>query len=484
MKKLTLVAVMCAAISVLGYLALSGYVWHYDKQRSLTAPELASVSEPNKEILMLFAQKGCDYCHTPSSDLPFYSSWPIAGQLMNYDVQRGYSSFNMQQVHDALITDQPVSQSDLNKIEWAITHNTMPPTRYVALHWAGHLNEQEHTTILNWIAKQRSDYYASDDMAPERRNEPVQPIPRYLPVDASKVALGFRLYHDPRLSADSTISCAHCHALNAGGVDGRQTSVGVGGAVGPINAPTVFNAIFNIEQFWDGRAATLQDQAGGPPLNPIEMASKSWDDIISKLVLDPVLTRDFLEVYPDGFSGENITDAIAEFEKTLLTPDAPFDQWLRGDENALTMQQVRGYELFVENKCATCHGGILLGGRSFEPLGLKRDFDFIEITPADIGRMNVTNEQRDRLRQKVPGLRNIAITGPYFHRGDVTTLNKAVELMLHHQVGRSLPSQDIDDIVAFLNSLTGVYKPYIQEQNESPSSMNTSSTDLLPGDAH
>lgn len=134
--------------------------------------------------------------------------------------------------------------------------------------------------ITGWIAKQREQYYASNDTAAQHRNEPVQPIPESIPTDARKVALGFTLYHDPRISGDSTISCAHCHALNAGGVDGRKTSIGVGGAVGPINAPTVFNSVFNVEQFWDGRAPTLQAQAGGPPLNPIEMASKSRDEII------------------------------------------------------------------------------------------------------------------------------------------------------------------------------------------------------------
>ncbi|MEA7543004.1 cytochrome-c peroxidase, partial [Salmonella enterica subsp. enterica serovar Montevideo] len=342
-------------------------------------------------------------------------------------------------------------------------HQTMPPTRYVALHWAGGVSDKERTDILNWIADQRERNYASADTDAAHRNEPVQPIPRNIPVDAKKVDLGFRLYHDERLSGDSTISCAHCHALNAGGVDGRKTSIGVGGAVGPINAPTVFNSVFNIEQFWDGRAATLQEQAGGPPLNPIEMASKSWDEIISKLDKDPVLKKDFQAVYPQGFTGENITDAIAEFEKTLITPDSAFDKWLRGDENALTAQQKHGYQLFKENKCATCHGGIILGGRSFEPLGLKRDFNFGEITAADIGRMNVTKEVRDKLRQKVPGLRNVALTAPYFHRGDVPTLDGAVKLMLRYQVGTDLPQNDIDDIVAFLESLTGVYTPYQPE---------------------
>lgn len=184
-------------------------------------------------------------------------------------------------------------------------------------------------------------------------------------------------------------------------------------------------------------------------VKPGEMASKSRDEIIGKLDKDPVLKQQFTAIYPQGFSGEAITDAIAEFEKTLITPNSPFDKWLRGDENALTAQQKHGYELFKENKCATCHGGIILGGRSFEPLGLKKDFNFGEITAADIGRMNVTNEVRDKLRQKVPGLRNVALTAPYFHRGDVPTLDGAVKLMLRYQVGKEIPQKDIDDIVAF-----------------------------------
>ncbi|HIE4388650.1 cytochrome-c peroxidase [Serratia liquefaciens] len=464
MKKVTRIAAMSLTGIVLCYLGLSGYVWYHDTQRTVYSQAPRSALEKNNQILGLLREKGCDYCHTPSADLPFYASFPIAKQLMEYDIRLGYQSFNLEPVRASLIEDKAVSQSDLNKIEWVMQHKTMPPTRYVALHWAGQVDEQERETLLGWIAQQRARYYASNEAAAEHRNEPIQPIPKALPVDAQKVALGFRLYHDPRLSGDSTLSCAHCHSLNTGGVDGRKTSIGVGGAVGPINAPTVFNSVFNSEQFWDGRAPTLQVQAGGPPLNPIEMASKSWEEIIGKLDKDPVLTRDFVAAYPQGLSGDTITDAIAEFEKTLITPDSPFDNWLRGDDKAMTMQQKHGYQLFKDNKCATCHGGTILGGRSFEPLGLKRDFNFGEITAADIGRMNVTSEARDRLRQKVPGLRNVALTAPYFHRGDVATLDEAVKLMLRYQVGTELPQQDVDDIVAFLESLTGVYTPYTQSQ--------------------
>lgn len=460
MRTTTKLLAAAACLSIVGYFGLVGYVHYHDTNRPTLPPTAKNLSQLNASVLGILNEKGCDYCHTPSAKLPFYATFPVAKQLMDYDIQLGYKSFNLTQIRDSLLNNAAAPQSDLNKIEWVMEHQTMPPTRYVALHWAGSMDQQERSTLLGWIKKQRLEHYATPDMAENRRNEPVQPIPQSLPVNDEKVALGMRLYHDPRLSGDNSISCAHCHQLGAGGVDGRKTSRGVGGAIGPINAPTVFNSVFNIEQFWDGRAADLQAQAGGPPLNPIEMASKSWDEITGKLKNDPILTRDFTAVYPQGFSGESITDAIAEFEKTLITPNAPFDKFLRGDESALTAQQKQGYKLFKENKCATCHSGKILGGRSFEPLGLKKDFGFGDITPADIGRMNVTQDTRDRLRQKVPTLRNVALTAPYFHRGDISTLDEAVKQMLKYQVGTSLPQQDVDDIVAFLHSLNGVYTPH------------------------
>lgn len=460
MRTTTKLLAAAACLSIVGYFGLVGYVHYHDTNRPTLPPTAQNLSQLNASVLGILNEKGCDYCHTPSAKLPFYATFPVAKQLMDYDIQLGYKSFNLTQIRDSLLNNAAAPQSDLNKIEWVMEHQTMPPTRYVALHWAGSMDQQERSTLLGWIKKQRLEHYATPDMAENRRNEPVQPIPQSLPVNDEKVALGMRLYHDPRLSGDNSISCAHCHQLGAGGVDGRKTSRGVGGAIGPINAPTVFNSVFNIEQFWDGRAADLQAQAGGPPLNPIEMASKSWDEITGKLKNDPILTRDFTAVYPQGFSGESITDAIAEFEKTLITPNAPFDKFLRGDESALTAQQKQGYKLFKENKCATCHSGKILGGRSFEPLGLKKDFGFGDITPADIGRMNVTQDTRDRLRQKVPTLRNVALTAPYFHRGNISTLDEAVKQMLKYQVGTSLPQQDVDDIVAFLHSLNGVYTPH------------------------
>lgn len=364
MNKITKLLGLAVAGGAACYLGLVGYVNYHDKQRINASFAQKEPSVLNAKVLNILQVKGCDYCHTPSAELPFYASFPIAKQLMEYDIELGYKSFNLTHVRESLNNNDAAPQSDITKIEWVMEHQTMPPTRYTALHWAGAMNKEERNTLLEWVKHQRLNYYATPDMAENRRNEPVQPIPKSLPVDAKKVALGMRLYHDPRLSGDNTVSCAQCHQLGAGGVDGRKTSQGVGGAIGPINAPTVFNSVFNIEQFWDGRAPDLQVQAGGPPLNPLEMASKSWEEITGKLNQDPILTRDFTAVYPQGLTGETITDAIAEFEKTLITPDSPFDKYLRGDDNALTARQKRGYQLFKDNKCATCHTGKIQIGRA------------------------------------------------------------------------------------------------------------------------
>lgn len=247
------------------------------------------------------------------------------------------------------------------------------------------------------------------------------------------------MYYDPRLSANNTISCTRYHALNTEGVDGRETSAGVGDAVGPVNMPAVFDSVLNAEQFWDSHTATLQDQTGGPLLNPIEIAPKSWDGIIIKLEEDPQPKIQFLEIYPRGLSSRNITDTIAELERTLITPDSLSDRWLRGDEGTLTVQRKEGYQLSEGSKYVTCHGGTILGRRPFEPSGLEKDFNFDEITAADAGRIDVTKEGRDKLRQKVLGLRDIALTVPYSHHGSVLALDGAVKLILHYQVGRELP---------------------------------------------
>lgn len=284
------------------------------------------------------------------------------------------------------------------------------------------------------------------------------PLPSTPDLPAAKVALGERLFSDPRLSRDDSISCASCHDLATGGVDGRKVSLGVGGAPGGVNAPTVFNVGFAFAQFWDGRAATLEEQAAGPIHNPVEMAS-DWPQVLAKLGADDDYRTAFAALYPDGIAAANVADAIATFERSLVTPDSPFDRHLRGEAGALTPLADRGYRRFRELGCASCHQGVLLGGNMFQKFGVLRDyFASRPATQADLGRYNVTGREEDRHVFKVPSLRNVALTAPYFHDASASTLEAAVVVMARHQLGRELSDDDVDALVAFLRSLTGTYR--------------------------
>ena len=295
----------------------------------------------------------------------------------------------------------------------------------------------------------------------ERAAEPVRPIDRELVTDPAKVALGKALYHDTRLSLDNTVSCATCHEIENAGVDNHQYSHGVNDQLGGVNAPTVYNAVYNFVQFWDGRAKTLADQAAGPPLNPVEMASPSFDFIIAKLEADKAFAKEFAAVYPEGITEANITDAIEQYERTLITPDSRFDKWLRGDDAAISQEELEGYELFKKYDCATCHVGQNLGGLSYELMGLRNDYFAdrgLEMTNEDNGRFKETLNERDRHRFKVPGLRNVEHTWPYYHDGTRETLEEAVRDMGTYQSGVSLKESEVNAMVAFLKTLTGEYQ--------------------------
>jgi cytochrome c peroxidase len=294
--------------------------------------------------------------------------------------------------------------------------------------------------------------------APKDR-EPIKPIPLEVSVDAPKAALGRALFHEPKLSHDNTVSCASCHDLRKGGTDQRSHSLGINQFEGTINAPTVFNSGGNFKQFWDGRAATLEAQIDGPILSPKEMGS-TWDEVLGKLRATPAYVTAFKNVYPDGIQPQNIRNAIAEFERSLITPKSRFDQFLRGADSALTDDEKEGYRKFKSYGCTSCHQGVNIGGNMFETLGTMADYfaDRGNITNADNGRFNVTGREEDRYVFKVPSLRNIALTGPYFHDGSVATLEKAVAVMGRYQLGQRLSPQDVEQIVKFLKSLTGEYE--------------------------
>ena len=286
--------------------------------------------------------------------------------------------------------------------------------------------------------------------------EPIKPIPEQVDVDPGKVELGRALFHDTRLSKDGTISCASCHDLASGGDDGRRVSIGVDGKLGMINSPTVFNAGFNFKQFWDGRSDTLEDQADAPIQSAIEMGS-IWPDVVAKLYMDEGYPQQFEAIYPDGITRTAIKDAIAEFVRSLITPNGRFDRWLRGDSAALTREEERGYRLFKQYGCVSCHQGVNVGGNMFQVFGVLNDYFRRRgnITDADLGRYAVTGNEEDRHAFKVPSLRMAAMTAPYLHDGSAATLRDAVDAMFEFQLGREAPEQDKDDIVAFIKTLAG-----------------------------
>ena len=413
----------------------------------------------NEQVYKIFTDGGCLSCHSADPVLPFYAKLPVIGKVIKADIDSGYRAFDMTKFMEDLKTDAEVNQVDLAKVEKVVLDDRMPMAKYYLIHWGSSLTPQKRAIVLNWASEARARLY-NDGLVGDRANEPVRPVDQVLEYDAAKAALGFALFHDTRLSVDNTVSCASCHALETAGVDNHQYSHGVDDQLGGVNAPTVFNAVYNFVQFWDGRAKTLADQAAGPPLNPVEMASESFDQIIGKLKADKKFVREFNAVYPDGLTAENLTDAIEQFERTLVTPNSAFDKWLRGDDEAMTADELDGYELFKKYDCATCHVGPNLGGQSYELMGLRRHYFAergLELTHEDNGRFKETQLERDRHRFKVPGLRNVEHTWPYYHDGTRETLEEAVRDMGLYQSGVELSAQETDKITAFLKTLTGEY---------------------------
>jgi cytochrome c peroxidase len=287
-------------------------------------------------------------------------------------------------------------------------------------------------------------------------DEPIQPIEAPRGLDARKVELGRKLFHDPRLSHDNQLSCATCHNLKTGGTDRKARSIGINGAVGAINAPTVLNSGFNFSQFWDGRAATLERQIDGPLQSAIEMGS-TWPEVIEKLKHSQEYVQAFQQIYGDEIESDHVRDSIAEFERSLSTPNSRFDRYLRHDAGALTSREAEGYKLFKSFGCASCHQGVGVGGNMYQKLGVMAPYftDRGHITKADFGRFNVTGDQRDMYMFKVPSLRNVELTAPYFHDGSAETLADAVRMMAKYQLGRHLTDQEVESIVEFLKTLTG-----------------------------
>lgn len=290
-------------------------------------------------------------------------------------------------------------------------------------------------------------------------NEPITPIPEPVINSPRQVELGRLLFHDVRLSQNNQLSCASCHSLKYGGADGQVVSTGVNGSKGEINSPSVFNCALNFRQFWDGRADSLLSQVDGPISNPIEMNS-SWPEILSKLKQDSFYLEQFQLAFKAGLTINNIKAAIVTFEESLLTPDSRFDLYLKNQPDALTARELEGYNLFKQYGCISCHQGVAVGGNLYQRFGVIGDYfaDRGNMTPADLGRYRITQDEKDKYVFKVPSLRNVALTAPYFHDGSTSTLEEAVEIMMRYQLGRIPKEQDINKVVLFLKTLTGKYK--------------------------
>lgn len=292
-------------------------------------------------------------------------------------------------------------------------------------------------------------------------DEPIRPIPPAPLADPHLLELGKRLFHDERLSADGSTSCATCHDIAAGGDDGLPTSTGVAGSLGAVNAPTVLNAVHNFRQFWDGRAADLMEQADGPLLDAGEMGWSDWDALLSEIKRHP----DLLELFDRAFGAppnrERVLEALVAYETALVTPNAPFDRWLRGDRSALSPEARAGYLEFKRVGCIACHQGVNVGGNMFQRVGRVQASPFEDPGRAayNLGRFRQTGVQSDRFRFKVPSLRNIELTAPYLHDGSLEDLPSTIQFMAEHQLGERLDGERVARIAAFLGSLTGELSP-------------------------
>jgi cytochrome c peroxidase len=290
-------------------------------------------------------------------------------------------------------------------------------------------------------------------------DEPIQPIPLEIAADKPKVALGEQLFQDVRLSKNSQKSCLSCHSFSLGGADRIAHSIGIDGATTRVNTPTVFNARFNFRFNWDGKFTNLADHLDALMNNPRTMGTQ-WPTAIRSIQQVPAYARSFSQIYRDGVTAINIKDALVAYELSLNTPNARFDRFLLGDKTALTATEKEGYRLFKNYGCVSCHQGVNIGGNMFQAFGVIGNYltDRGQIKPADLGRFNVTKNEPDLFLFRVPSLRNVAVTAPYFHDGSAQNLTNAIEQMTKYQLGRSLAKKQIELIAEFLGTLTGEYR--------------------------
>ena len=452
MKKSLVTAIVILLALVLGFA-----VYRFAFRKSI--PD-APVSQ---QVAAILEQNGCYSCHSGQDGTPFYAKLPFADPILAH-IEIGTRFWDLRRED----LENP-SEVLLSKLQHSVTSGNMPLVEYKLIHWGTGFNKAEKSLLTEWILSQRQERFATGTACEAYAQHALQPIPDSLATDIRKVTLGRKMYNEARISLDGTLSCATCHVIDQGGADSRgtRTSEGIYGQFGGINAPTVLNAAFNVEQFWNGRAHTLADQAAGPPVNPVEMGDQTWEQICERLKEDASLVAEFQSIYPEGITQATVTDAIAEYEKTLITPNDRLDQMLKGDENALTEEEKKGLAAFMDNSCAVCHVGKTLGGQSFETLGIYEDYyaareqsnPDIVYNDDDKGLAGFTGDTADLHRFKVPGLRNISKTSPYFHDGTQATIEDAVRAMFRFELGvKEAPESDVASISAFLRTLDGEIK--------------------------
>ncbi|MBS4051558.1 MAG: heme-binding domain-containing protein [Methylomonas sp.] len=454
MSKLSLF--LLSLLAVILFFPLSNLFGLQGKNEAIAV--IPNRSENFAEVSRIMQDK-CVDCHAPGMlRKPFYAEFPVAKQLMEQDMEQGSARLSLSKT--LFSGEEAFTPLMLARMEHVVSNGSMPPAQYLAMHWTDSLSADEKNTMLAWIAEERAKLPWSRDAAAEFKGEPIPPLPLQVELDADKVSLGDKLFHDRLLSGDNSLNCASCHDLTRGGTDQAKVATGIRGQQGPINSPTVYNATYNLAQFWDGRAKDLQEQAAGPVANPVEMGAH-WDEVVEKLKQVPEYQEAFAKLYPaQDLNKTTVTDAIAVFEESLVTGNSRFDQYLRGNASILTSDEIQGYELFKTN-CASCHAGPTLGGLSYEKMGVKRDYFKLrggELTAADNGRFNVTKQEKDRHFFKVPVLRNIELTYPYFHDGSVAGLADAIRIMGEVQLGKNFSNDEIVKMAAFLRTLTGEYK--------------------------
>lgn len=287
-------------------------------------------------------------------------------------------------------------------------------------------------------------------------DEPLKPLPAVPQQNPLKVELGRQLFNEPRLSVNNSLSCASCHRLENGGADNKAFSIGFNGVPVTINTPSVFNSSLNFRQFWNGRADTLETQIHGVVQSPSEMGS-NWEHVVQTLSADAAYQTSFANAYPDGVTVNNVQNALATYERTLISANSRFDQYLMGDTDILTRDEKYGYQRFKDYGCIACHQGVNIGGNMFQKFGVMGDYFKTRGNPteADLGRYLVTKDEEDRNVFKVPSLRNVAVTAPYFHDGSAKDLEEAVDVMFKFQLGRIPSDDDKTLIIKFLKTLTG-----------------------------